>query len=150
MLPDRPTEEVRLPRLGGFEVEGEEVAHRVPDHRTAHGGRLGDERGECREGATPGRAPQIDAIGVEPVLSTVVADPAQRVDHVVDLRGELRLAAEAIAAGHSGEAGVADAVEEPTLPLTRLAGARRWPTLHPPPWTNTTTGSSDGGEEPSR
>ncbi len=105
MLADGPTEEVRLPRVGGFEVEGEEVAHRVPDHRATDGGRLGDERSERREGAAAGRAPQIHVVGVEPVLPTVVADPPERVDDIVDLRRKGGLAAEAIAAGHGGEAG---------------------------------------------
>ena len=131
VLPDRTTEEMRLEVVGRLEVEREEVAHRVPDDRGAHPGRRRHQRGKRRERAARRCTPQVRPLRFDADLGCVVVQPTHRVDHVVELRRELRLTAEAVAHRRDDEAGGAEPLEEAVAPVPRLA--RRSTVPDPPP-----------------
>ena len=102
----------------------------------ATGGAPADERGECSQEATGRRTPQVGAAGHDAQLAGVLVEPAQRLDEVVDLGGELGLGAEAVVGGRDHEAHVGQALEEARAQSRVSRGGRlRWLTRQPPPWT---------------
>ena len=124
VLADGATEEVRLEGVGRLEVEGEEVAHRVPDDRAVHGRRLWHQRSKRREHAASRHTPEVRGLRVD-AISAVVVQPAHRVDDVVDLRRERGLTAEAVAQATTTKPASQIRSKKPSLPLGVSRGARR-------------------------
>ena len=91
MLTDRPAEQVGLEGVVGCVLERGQVGDRVPADHTGDRGRAGDQRGERTQETTGGRPPQVGAFGHDAQLTGVIVEPAQRLDDVVDLGGEVGL-----------------------------------------------------------